>query len=433
MPQRFLRNVRVIDFGEVFAGPYAASLLADAGADVIKVESIQRMPAVVRGDRFPQKPTFGYVGNDPGERPWERFFFFHCVERNKRGITLDLGSTAGRALFEQLLCITDIVISNYAGGVLERLGYDYEHLRAIRPDIILIYLPGFGDSGPYRRYVSFAPVTEALSGQFALRGYPETAPADTPHTLWSDGVAATMAAFLALAALRFRARTGRGQYIDLSQAETSTLFCGPAILDYAMNGRVAGATGNAEPGFAPSNAYPCAPDGAPPNADDRWVAIAARTDTEWAALCRTMGRPELINDPRFRTTAERKRNEAALDAEIAAWTRGLTRHEAARLLLDAGVPAAPVLDDADLESDPQVVARGLIQRVRHADAGEQPYVTSAWQLAGERPWIARPPNRLGEHNGEVLGGLLGLDAARLAELQAAQVIGDEFLPTAGRG
>jgi len=433
MPQRFLRTVRVLDFGEVFAGPYATTLLADAGADVIKIESIQRMPAVVRGDRFPRAPTFGYVGNDPGERPWERFFFFHCVERNKRGITLDLGSTAGRALFEQLLCITDIVISNYAGGVLERLGYDYDRLRALRPDIILIYLSGFGDSGPYRRYVSFAPVTEALSGQFALRGYPETAPADTPHTLWSDGVAATMAALLALAALRFRARTGRGQYIDLSQAEASTLFCGPAILDYVMNGRVPGATGNAEPGYAPSNTYPCAPDGAPSNADDRWVAIAARTDAEWVALCHAMGRPDLIDDPRFCSAAERKRNEAALDAEIAAWTRGLTRHEAARLLLERGVPAAPVLDDADVERDPQIAARRLIQRVYHADAGEQPYVTGAWQVAGEQPWIARPPNRLGEHNHEVLMDLLGVDAERFAALSAANIIGEAYLPEAGRG
>jgi crotonobetainyl-CoA:carnitine CoA-transferase CaiB-like acyl-CoA transferase len=433
VPQRFLRKLRLLDFGEVFAGPYATTLLADAGADVIKVESVQRMPAVVRGDRRPKTPAYGYVGGEPGERSWERFFFYHCVERNKRGITLDLTSERGRALFAQLICTVDAVVSNYAGGALDRLGVGYRELSTIRPDIVLVHLPGFGSEGPYREHVSFAPVTEAMSGQFALRGYPESAPRDTPHTLWSDGVGALTAAFATLAALRYRARTGRGQFIDLSQAEASTTFCSAAVLDYAMNGRVAGAEANADPYIAPNSTYPCLPDGAPPNDHDRWVAITAATEAQWAALCRVSGRIDLIHDARFRTTADRKANEAALDAEIAAWTATLTRHEAAELLRAAGVAASPVLDDADLEGEPQVAARAVVQRLHHRDAGEQPYISGAWQVARERPTIARPPNTLGQHNREVLGELLGVGNAALAELADGNVIGEAYLPNSGRG
>lgn len=433
MPQRLLRRLRIIDFGEVFAGPYATTLLADAGADVIKIESVQRMPAIVRGDRQPRPGALGYVDGDPGEEPWERYFYYHCVERNKRGITLNLADAAGRTLFERLVCTADAVVSNYAGGVLDRLGFGYEQLRVIRPDIVLLHLPGFGTQGPYRDHVSFAMVTEALSGLFALRGYPESAPGDTVMNLWSDGVGALTAAFATLAALRYRSRTGRGQFIDISQAEASTAFSSAAILDLAMNGRVAGATANADPRIVPNNTYPCAPDGEGPNAEDRWVAISATTAQQWATLCRVIGRPDLVHDARFRSEEDRKANEAALDAEIAAWTRTRTRHEAAEQLRSAGVPASPVLDDGDLESEPQVIARGTVQRVRHPKAGEQPYITGAWQLDGERPWVARPPNTLGEHNAEVLCDLLGLSTDDLAALRRKQVIGETYLPSAGRG
>jgi crotonobetainyl-CoA:carnitine CoA-transferase CaiB-like acyl-CoA transferase len=433
MPQRLLRRVRIIDFGEVFAGPYATTLLADAGADVIKIESVQRMPAIVRGDRTPRPGAPGYVDGDPGDEPWERYFYYHCVERNKRGITLNLADPTGRDLFERLICTADAVVSNYAGGVLDRLGFGYERLCAIRPDIVLLHLPGFGTQGPYRDHVSFAMVTEALSGLFALRGYPESAPEDTAMNLWSDGVGALTAAFATLAALRYRSRTGRGQFIDISQAEASTTFASAAILDLAMNGRVAGASANADPVIAPNNTYPCAPDGNGLNADDRWVAISAGTAQQWATLCRVMGRPDLVHDARFRTAADRKTNEAALDAEIAAWTRTLTRRQAADQLRAAGVPASPVLDDADLESEPQVVARGSVQRLRHPKAGEQPYITGAWQIDGEQRWVARPPNTLGEHNSEVLCDLLGLDVETLAALRRDDVIGETYLPSAGRG
>ncbi|HXU23873.1 MAG TPA: CoA transferase, partial [Tepidiformaceae bacterium] len=265
-----LTGIRVIDLGELYAGPSACSLLADLGADVIKIENVQRMPAVVRGDLAPPSPAFGYFHGDPGETPWERFHLFHTVERNKRGITLDLKSEDGRTLFLELVAKSDIVVSNYTPRALEHLNLAANDLRQAKSDLVFVHLPGFGADGPYADHVSVGPVAEALSGHWAARGYPDAPELQSNQTVWADSVAAATACFLALGGLTAHDREGMGSAFDLSQAEALSCFIAADCIEWGWNGIVPSLLGDKHTTLAPHGCYRA-------KGDDRWVALAVRS------------------------------------------------------------------------------------------------------------------------------------------------------------
>ena len=250
-----LRSVRVVDLGSAWAGPMAGQLLADMGAEVIKVESRARMDGMRLG-----RPMVGedLAGGDRGLWP-ELQPVFHGLNRNKLSVTLNLRTDAGRDILTRLAAASDVVLSNFSPGVLQRLGMDYETLRAVKPDIIVAAMPAFGDAGPLRDMVAYAPIIQAMSGMMSLVGYPpeEGEPlVGELQAAWSDTVAALCAALGVVAALRHRNRTGAGQYVEAAHLEGTTALLGVSMLQYQMTGTVPAPPGNDDPEFAPHNNYP---------------------------------------------------------------------------------------------------------------------------------------------------------------------------------
>lgn len=428
MPQLPLEGIRVIDHSVVYAGTAATMLLADMGAQVIRVESISRFPAMTRG--FRARPTEGletypgYVDGTPGERPWDRWFQYHAIQRNKLGIGLELNRPEGVAVYRKLVGISDIVLENFSQGTMERLGLGYEVLRSWKDDIIMLSASGLGSEGPYKGYGTFGSNLEAISGMMALRGYPcDDLTMRDPSPVWSDNVSASVAAFAVLAALHWRRKTGRGQFVDMAQFEGFLPHMGEFILDYTMNGRVGQARGNRNTSAAPHGCYPC-------QGEDRWVTIAVPSDAAWQAFGEAMGSPPWTADPRFESVPGRWKHQDELDRLVAAWTSSHTAGEATRLLQTAGVPSGPVLGPADAYQDPHLDARGFFQTVTHREAGTHRYPGMFFRYSRTPTGIRMPPNGLGEHNHHVLGQLLGMPAEEIAALERDHIIGTEYLPDA---
>ena len=419
-----LSGVRALELAEIWAGPYCGSLLGDLGAEVIKVESIQR---IARGSIKPRRDAPGYPEGDPGERPWNRASNFNAINRNKLGITLDLTTPAGVEAFKELVAVSDIVFSNYAFGVMESFGLGYDELRGVRPDVIELLMPGYGNTGPYRGIRSMGMSIDAISGHSALRGYPDLDLSKLSLVHHPDAVGGVTAVFALCAALHNRARTGRGQFIDMSQAEAFIPHLGEVFLEYGMTGQVRERRGDTHPAMAPHGVYPC-------QGQDRWVAIAVRGQAEWRALCETMDAPRLADDPRFATLDARLSNRVELDDELSRWTRTLDRYQVADRLQKRGIPAGPVLDcGADAYDDPHLQSRGYFQTVAHPDAGTHLLSGPIWKLASEAAPLHGPAPMLGEHNDRVLGEVLGFPPRRLRSLELAEVIGKVPLEGADMG
>ena len=424
MPPHPLAGVRALEFAEVWAGPYCGSLLGDLGAEIIKVESIQR---TYRGLINPPEGAGGYPEGEPGQRPWNRFAVFNGVNRNKMGLTLDLTSSAGADVFKELLVVSDVVFTNYAYGVMDSFGLGYDALRQIKPDVVMLSMPGYGNTGPYRGYRSMGMGIDAISGHSSLRGYPDLDPSSLSISHHSDAVAAVTAVFAICAALFYRARTGKGQFIDMSQSETFLPHLGEVFLEFGMTGRIRERRGNWHPSMAPHGCYPCA-------GEDRWVAIAVRDDEEWQTLCQVEGLAHLAGDTRFATSKGRLGNRETLDGLIGEWTIGLDRYAITRTLQELGVPAGPVLDCcADTYDDPHLQDRGYFQVVDHPEAGTHLLSGPIWgSHCVPRP-VQAPAPCLGEHNSYVLGQVLGLPTDVLKDLEDRGVTGMAPLEGADMG
>ena len=415
-----LSNYRIVDFGTAWAGPMAAQLLADLGAEVIKVESRTRLDGLRLG-----RPIVGedVAGGDRGLWP-ELQPVFHGINRNKLGVTLNLKTEEGLELGRQLIARSDVVMNNYSPGVLERLGLHYPELRRLRPDIILVSMPSVGESGPLKDILAYAPIIQALSGLMSLVGYPSAgsgqAQDDEPlvgelQAPWSDVVAAMHAALAAVAALRHRNRTGQGQFIEVAQLEATTSMLGEGILEYQMTGRVLGPQGNYDPDFAPHNNYPCA-------GDDQWVSIAVRTEEEWQSLCRALGNTDWSSDPRFTNKRSRLFNSRELDRLVGNWTRRHSREEITRLLQQHGVAAMPVMNIEDQFTDSHWQAREAYVDIEHPHAGTEWLYGMPWLLSDTPGSVRTPAPLLGQHNEYVFCQLLGMSVKELERLQAAQVV-----------
>jgi benzylsuccinate CoA-transferase BbsF subunit len=407
MPPDALGGYRILDFGTAFASPMAAHLLADMGAEVIKIESHTRLDGLRLG-----RPIVGedIAGGDRGEWP-EYQPVFHGLNRSKLGITVNIKHPQGINLLKRLVRRSDVVINNFSPGVMDRAGLGYDALRAEKPDLIYVSLPAAGDSGPLRDIVTYAPVIAALAGISGLVGY-SAAPEDFVGTLqvaFCDAVGALHAVIAILAALRQRQATGEGQVIEIAQWEAAVSILGEGLLDYVMNGRVLGPTGNAHPYMAPHGNYRCA-------GDDAWVAIAVQSEAEWHACCRAIGHPEWADDPRFADAYQRRQHGADLDSLITTWTSQRTPYEVMETLQAAGIAAMPVMSLEDQFRDPHLREREIHLESEHPKVGLEFLHGIPWRLSDTPGRIRRPAPLLGEHNQYVFGDLLGLPEAEIQQL-----------------
>ena len=401
-----LDGLRVVELTTAWAGPMAGRVLAWYGAEAIHVESPTRTNTW-RSNRDAPNPIT-YPDLEPGERPWDRAFPFNSQNVNKRSLVIDLKNPHGLSVMRRLVAVSDVLICNFRPGMLGRLGLDYETLSKEQPGIIVVEMPAYGLDGPDARYSALGPTMEMAAGMSAMIAYPGGKPTVTGPS-YLDPIGGFYAAGAILTALRHRERTGMGQHIEMAQVEAAMQFIGPELIA----GVDPEPDGNHVAHMAPHNAYAAA-------GEDSWIAIAAEDDAAWAALARTMGRPDLGTDPRFATLAARKRNEAELDCElIAEWTRDQDRHALAARLQDAGVAASAVNTARDLARSDYLWHRGFFTELDHAVAGLHPHPGLPFhsEVAAGSARTAAPG--YGEGNRYVLSEVLKLPEAEIAEILAS--------------
>ena len=440
-----LDGVRVIDLTVVWAGTFAATLLADLGAEVIKVENIHVWQPMTRGGvaRPPAAAltagagwAMGYPYGVPGERPWNYPPTFVQMFRNKYSVTIDLLSDAGREAFGRLVERSDALVENNAAGTLEKLGIGPDFLRAHRPDLIALRMPAYGQSGPYREARALGVHLESVMGHTMLRGYPDLDPSYITAIFSGDYVAGAHGAFAIMAALRHRRRTGEGQFIELAQAECAGGMLAQAFMDYALNGVVQERIGNASlDGDAPHGVYPARSQGDmgdvgdASDGGDRWISITVLNDAQWRGLRAAMGDPDWAQAAELETAEGRRAAQDQIDRELSAWTAQRDDYELFHLLQSHGVPAAPVLAAPRVLDDPHVQARGL-NHVRTLADGVGPFrFNGPFYRFEETPVdLFKPPAALGEDNEYVYGEILGYSAEQIAAMEAAGQIGRDYDP-----
>ena len=409
MARKALEGLRVVEMGQLIAIPFATKLLADMGAEVIRIESCQRMD----GYR-----VNGFYKNDASGEFWNRAVNFNEQNRGKRSVTLDLTKPDGLAALKDLISVSDVFAENFTPRVIANFGLEYEDLRKIKPDIIMVSSTGYGHTGPWSVFGAIGYGTEAASGLASVTGY-RGGPPSIPELPYADYTAGEHTMFAIMAALMHRAVTGEGQFIDVSQTQTLSATVPEPLMDYAFNGRVGGTSGNRDLRWAPQGTYPCA-------GEDRWLSLAARSESEWASLCRVLGRPEWLDDPRFSDAESRAANHDALDALIADATRNRWADALQAELQAVGVPAGMVLDGTDLLFDEHLNARGFYEVVEHHDGTGMPplpYASRPWKFGATPGEIVHAAPTLGQHNTSALSGLLGYDEARVSSMEDAGIIG----------
>lgn len=428
-PQAPLKNIRVLDLSRVFAMPFAGANLADLGAEVIKIDTCQTQFMDTT-----RTITGPFPDNQPGEFWWEQGGTFQNLNRGKRSLTLDLRSEESQKIIKELVSVCDVVLENFTPRVMARFGLDYESLRAHKPDLIMVSNTGYGHSGPWSNFGAMASALEPTHGTGAFMGYMEEGTdgrlteGQVPNKMgnsYSDFLASWTALGGLMAALLRRARTGQGQWIDLAMYQTGTTVIGTGLLDYVFNDRRALRIGNRHPVWSPHGVYPC-------QGHDQWVAIAARDENDWRAVCQAMGNPELVSDTRFADPIDRRQHQEELDETIGAWTSSRTSYQAMASLQEAGVPAGAILTAKQALTDPQYLDRGFFETVHNPpDVGlrSKGYVGRAWKFSNSETGIKGPAPRLGEANEYVLAELLGIDQQSMERLAEDWTIGD--LPEGG--
>jgi crotonobetainyl-CoA:carnitine CoA-transferase CaiB-like acyl-CoA transferase len=425
-----LEGVRVLAQAIVWAGPFATLLLSDLGAEVIEIESIQHLnPTRTNYRHLPPSVLAGrvgvnYVNRDPSEGFWNRQSFFNYAKRGCKSVTLNLHSERGRELFYELVRHSDVFMENNAANVAEHLHIDYPTLSGINPRLIMVRFPGFGTLGPYRHFKGYGTIMEGVAGHTLLRGYEDSDPSMTPNSLHGDPNAGANAAIAVQMALYARERTGNGQEVDLSQSEAVLGHLAYAFMDYSANRRLQGHWGNRHPSMAPYGVYRCA-------GDDRWIALAVPSDAVFAGLCDAMGRPDLIKDKRYATVVARYEHRADLDAAISEWSVGLDAHDLMLHLQGIGVPATELMHQEEMTEDAHLQAREFFQSITHPAAGTHLYPGPMGKFGHTPLAPARSPApMLGQHNEEVLRGILGLSESEYAQLIEEEVIGTAYLESA---
>jgi len=400
-----LRGIRVADFTWIGAGSFTTKLLADHGADVIKIESKGRLDSL--------RSSRPYKDGIPGIN---RSGYFADRNSSKRSVTLNLKTEAGKDLARRLIATSDIVANNFTPGTMEKFGLGYDDVRKIKQDIIYIAMSMQGAAGPEHKYLGYGLTMGALTGLQFLSGLPEREPAGT-GTNFSDHIPNPChAAFAILAALRHRRRSGQGQYIDVAQTEPTIALLGPIISDCSANDRVHERSGNERAPRAPHGVYPCV-------GEDRWIAISAWQDQTWAALCKVFGDPAFAREAELLTADGRWANRRAIDQGISAITRYWDAEDLMSALQLAGVPAGVVRNAADIvDDDPQLAHRGHWVKLTHPEMGESIYNAPPFRISDIPPTPVEPAPLLGQHTDEVLTEVLGLSSAEISTLRREDVL-----------
>jgi len=400
-----LEGVRVADLTMVWAGPYGTRILADMGAEVIKIESVENYDLI---------RTFVFLPSTT-ENPWNKSAYFNHYNRGKLGVSLNLAKPRGKEVFKKLIKISDVVIENYRADVMERLGFTYEALKEIKPDIIMLSMPGRGSTGPERLNYAYGPLLEANAGLVSITGYPDGRIERTGIS-YGDPIAGATAAGAVALALHYRRLTGKGQFIDLSQMECLTRMIGEAVLDWSMNQRIGGLTGNRHPYMAPHGCYRC-------KGEDKWVTIAVQNDEEWESFCQALGNPQWTSDYRFADSLSRWQNQDELDQHIGEWTILRTPHEVMYILQNAGIAAGVVMDHIDLLEDAHLNERGFWGMHTHPQAGTWKIEGPTWRLSEAPDFHWKPAPCFGQHNDYLFRDLLGLSDEEIRQLEEEQIIG----------
>jgi formyl-CoA transferase len=392
-----LEGIRVLEMGQLIAGPFCGQLLADFGAEVVKIEP----PG--KGDAMRQ-----WGRSDPEGRP----IWWSVIGRNKKSMTLDLRKPEGQEIVRRLVKEADILIENFRVGTLERWGLGWEVLSKINPGLIMVRITGFGQTGPYSERAGFASVCEAMGGLRYISGYPDRPPVRTGISI-GDSLAGQNGAMGALLALQYRNKTGRGQVVDSSIFESVLSMMESLVAEYDKAGHIRQRSGSTLPGIAPSNAYPAG--------DGREIVIGANQDTVFQRLCQEMGRPELAENPRYATHRARGEHQEELDAIVAEWTRAHPAEGLVERLSARGVPAGLAYRAPEMMADPHFQAREAITRVPDARLGDIAMQNVFPRLSESPGGIEHTGPLLGQHTHQVLHEWIGLDEEEISELERSGV------------
>ena len=412
-----LEGVRIVEMGQLIAIPSAMKWLGDMGAQVIRLESVQRLESY---------RTDSLYHNDVEGEFWNRGANFYEQNRNKLGLTLDLSRDEGRGVLRDLIAVADVFAENFTPRVIRNFGLEYEDLRKIRPDIIMVSSTGYGFEGPWANFGATGPATEGAAGLAYVTGYRDGGPvmSEIPFTDYTAGEHTVAAVMLAL---MHRLNTGQGQFIDVSQTQTCSATVPEALLDWTVNGRVQERIGNEDPAMSPHGCYPCA-------GDDRWIAIAVDSDEAWRGLCRVMGRADWAADDRYADVLGRIQHRAELDKMLGFETRSHDNHELMARLQAEGVAAGAVADSEDLLFNVHLKERRFYEVVEHHEATGMPplpYAGRPWKLSGTPAVAPQPAPIMGQHNRDILAGLLGRTDDEVAALEEERIIG--YTPLSPRG
>ncbi len=397
-----LEGIRVCDFTWLVAGPCATQMLAVMGAEVIKIESNVHTDLNRRLGPY----LDGVVGI-------ERTGNFQRGNMSKKSCTLDLTKPEAAEVAKDIVRISDIVVSNFRTGVMERFGLGYDILRKLKPDLILVCSTGMGNTGPNKDYVAYNEETYAYGGLGHLTGYADKAPSMIVGD-YADYKVSIIETFAILSALHYRSKTGKGQTIEIAMVEAVATHVPEAIMDYSMNRRVHQRVGNRMEGMAPHNCFPC-------KGEDKWVAIAVTNDQEWKAFCRAMGNPRWTEDERFGDTLSRLKNQDELERLIREWTCNHTSSEAVEILQEAGVPAGPSVNIEELVKDPHLNERGFFVTPEHPEVGKMVLEGMPWKSSVSQP-VFGPAPLLGQDNYYVFHELLGMSDEEFARLVGEEII-----------
>lgn len=394
-----LAPIRILDLTHRLAGPMLTMLFGDWGADVLKIEWWRRMDG--------WRGMISVEHDTGGQKSYNKKSNWLKLNRNKRSVTLNLKSEAGKELFLALVRKSDVVAENFSSGVMERLGLGYETLKANNPRIIMVSMPGFGNNGPDSGYSSNGHTMEGYAGLSSITGYEDGVPRNSLN-IWPDPVAGIYGAFAVGIALIQREENGQGEYIELAQSEALMNMIGDTFLEYSANGTIRSPSGNTDVEMAPHGVYPS-------QGDDSWISIAVSADTEWHALCKVAERDEWVKDERFSSQVARWRNRKELDELLANWTSSHDPWALSDRLQAMNVTAAPVTLARDLSGKKDFPNSGFHQTTNHQHIQRVP--GPAARMDGEEPQIRLPPPDLGANTHEVLTELLGLTDGDIHKLQ----------------
>ena len=406
MGTSYLKGIRVVSLTWMWAGPWMGAVLADMGAEVIKIETSQRLDHQ-RVAKLWQDPTDGL-----NRKPDLNRGLFNITNRGVKSCTLNLKQSQGIEIFKKLVKISDIVITNLSPRVMPGWGLDYIALKEVKPDIILISLPAFGSTGPDKDYVSYASTIEAAGGLSVSFGYPGEGPV-LSGTYPGDPIGGMYGVVGTLTALNYRNKTGKGQHVDIAQSEGVTTLIPEVIMESVMNGRILPRMGNRDVIMAPYGCYPC-------KGEDKWVAIAVSNDEEWKSLCRVMGNPAWSKDEKFSDQYNRWKNQDELNTLVAGWTKNFTHYEVMQKLQKVSVAAGASLNIEEVINDPHSKERGVFVEQNHPVAGKTIVYRSPWTSALTA--TEAPAPCLGEHNDYVFKELLNMSDEDVAKLVNDKVI-----------